>query len=240
MGLFGKSRSWGISERPGRWDTSGMDEAEDTGFFATGKPRGMDWLGLALGAVGDAFAQNSGGQAYITPLAMRSIFGAREARQAARDKQSTVEALIARGIPESEAVILAGDRQKTSDILGDKYKFQKPDQPYRFEDNAGNQWELGPDGAPKRIFTDKSPKMFYQDGQVVSVPNAYANDLGTELPPGWQIETPTIQNTAPPQLGASGLPTMLTPQQYQAVVEAKGKAATDAWLARNNIRVGGQ
>lgn len=40
-----------------------------------------------------------------------------------------------------------------------------------------------------------------------------------------------------PQLDASGKPTSLTQAQYQAVVQAKGKAKTDAWLQANNITV---
>lgn len=40
-----------------------------------------------------------------------------------------------------------------------------------------------------------------------------------------------------PQLDASGKPTSLTQAQYQAVVQVKGKAKTDAWLQANNITV---
>lgn len=48
---------------------------------------------------------------------------------------------------------------------------------------------------------------------------------------------PTTQNTPAPQLGASGLPAALTPDQYQAVVSVRGKSETDAWMRRHNIRV---
>lgn len=40
-----------------------------------------------------------------------------------------------------------------------------------------------------------------------------------------------------PGLDASGKPTILTRAQYQAVVQTKGKAKTDAWLRANNITV---
>lgn len=46
-------------------------------------------------------------------------------------------------------------------------------QPYRWEDNAGNVWELQPDGNTKRIFTDQAQRTFLQDGQMVTVPNPY-------------------------------------------------------------------
>jgi len=40
-----------------------------------------------------------------------------------------------------------------------------------------------------------------------------------------------------PALGSNGLPATLTPQQYQAIVNVKGKAATDAYLSQNGIAV---
>jgi hypothetical protein len=43
-----------------------------------------------------------------------------------------------------------------------------------------------------------------------------------------------------PQLNANGDPAMLTPEQYQSVVRAKGQAETDAWMRRNNITIGGR
>jgi hypothetical protein len=48
---------------------------------------------------------------------------------------------------------------------------------------------------------------------------------------------PTIQNTPAPPLGANGLPTALSRAQYQATVNAMGKAQTDDWMRRNNIQV---
>lgn len=58
-------------------------------------------------------------------------------------------------------------------------------------------------------------------------------------PNSWEPVQPTIQNTPVPQLGANGFPSVLTRQQYQAVVNAKGQAATDEWMRRNNIQIGG-
>lgn len=49
---------------------------------------------------------------------------------------------------------------------------------------------------------------------------------------------PTIRDTPAPQIGASGMPQMLTQQQYQATVQAMGKDKTDAWMLRNGIRIG--
>lgn len=57
------------------------------------------------------------------------------------------------------------------------------------------------------------------------------------LPPDFDFSDPTVENTPAPTLGANGMPATLTRQQYQAVVAAKGQAATDAWARRNGIRV---
>jgi hypothetical protein len=123
-------------DKPGRWDYGAPPSAPgsptegeppETGLFNTGKPHGKDWAGLALGAIGDAFATANGGQAFVTPLAMQSIVGARGARDAAKRKKGVVDALIAKGIPESEASVLAGDNAQVSKILGGQYEYHKPD-----------------------------------------------------------------------------------------------------------------
>lgn len=62
-------------------------------------------------------------------------------------------------------------------------------------------------------------------------------------PPGFQIEggqamsAPNMLNTPAPQTGANGMPQVISMQQYQVIASQKGKAATDAMLARNNIQV---
>lgn len=54
-----------------------------------------------------------------------------------------------------------------------RFKMDNPDpgNPYRFEDNAGNVYERGPDGQNRLIFTDPNDKVFMQDGQMITVPN---------------------------------------------------------------------
>ena len=53
-----------------------------------------------------------------------------------------------------------------------------PKDPYRFEDNAGNVWQMGADGQPQRIFTDLAPKQYMTNGGMVNVPNPYAGGAG--------------------------------------------------------------
>lgn len=55
--------------------------------------------------------------------------------------------------------------------------------------------------------------------------------------PGSAARVLGLGRTAAPALDASGKPTTLTRAQYQAVVDVKGKAKTDAWLQANNITV---
>lgn len=53
-----------------------------------------------------------------------------------------------------------------------------------------------------------------------------------------KADAPSIQNTPAPQLGSNGMPSAISPQQYQAIVGQMGKAQTDAWLQRNGVTVG--
>lgn len=118
-------------------------------------------------------------------------------------------------------------------------------QPYRWEDNAGNVWEYGQDGQPKRIFTDTVPKYYIQGDQALQIPNPYATQGASQNRPKIgetvrldQLDPPSINNTPAPQTGANGFPATLTRDQYQAVVDQMGQVATDAWMARNNVRLG--
>ena len=55
--------------------------------------------------------------------------------------------------------------------------------------------------------------------------------------PGSAARVLGLDRTTAPALDASGKPATLTRAQYQAVVDVKGKAKTDAWLQANNITV---
>lgn len=118
-------------------------------------------------------------------------------------------------------------------------------QPYRTEDNVGNVWEIGPDGNAKPIFIDKTPKYYIQGDQALQIPNPYATQGASQNRPKIgetvrldQLDSPSISNTPAPQTGANGFPATLTRDQYQAVVNEMGQAETDAWMARNNVRLG--
>jgi hypothetical protein len=53
------------------------------------------------------------------------------------------------------------------------------------------------------------------------------------------IKAKPMQETKSPDLNSAGIPAKLTRKQYDAVVQVKGKAETDAWMLRNNIQIAG-
>lgn len=70
---------------------------------------------------------------------------------------------------------------------------REPRQPYRFEDNAGNVWSHDQaTGQNTRIFTDSAPKIYFQDGAMVRVPNPYTSSQQS----GGYAEGTVIENDA--------------------------------------------
>lgn len=53
-------------------------------------------------------------------------------------------------------------------------------------------------------------------------------------PPVAPVEA-TMENTPRPELGPNGVPSRLTPAQYEVYVKSLGKDKTDAWMQRHNI-----
>lgn len=114
-----------------------------------------------------------------------------------------------------------------------------------FEDNAGNRFRYDKrTGLPideRPVFTDPTERTYFTDGAMVTIPNPYVGGASSSTPSApvgrlTPIE-PNIGNTPAPQLGANGLPATLTRDQYEATVQAMGRAETDAWMRRNNVKV---
>lgn len=119
----------------------------------------------------------------------------------------------------------------------------KPKTPHRWESNDGSLMELGADGKPRVAYQDPTPKINYQrvpnaDGTFTMVPIPMTTTPTRPVGKLKPIGSPNINNTAPPALGQNGIPQTLTRQQYMATVNAMGKEKTDAWIARNNVKVG--
>lgn len=178
MGLFGKMKLDRHRLKPGDTDTWQMGQdglvQGDTAvtqerlpsYFQGGdKFTGRDALAGVLAAIGDAFAQRGGMQGgamqNLTGGRMSALKMARDAQQAQLERQQ--------------------GREDFEWELGKRAEYDKPT-PYRWEDNAGNVWERGPDGQNQRIFTDNIPKMYIQGDQALQISNPYAQQSQPALP----------------------------------------------------------
>ncbi len=96
---------------------------------------------MVVGAIGDAVAQWSGGKAIFTP-----------ALAAARERHEQTQAELMRRAGEFA-------------MFKSKYDYERENpkpsqaQPYRFESNDGDVYEIGPEGQPRRLFDDPAPRL---------------------------------------------------------------------------------
>jgi hypothetical protein len=181
------------------------------GFF------GQGGAGRAIaGSIGDALLQQSGMAPIYAP--QMQFQQAMAARQAEAERQ--------------RAASLEDYRTK----LGIEAEFAQPEGP-----KPGSfEWYSDPNRtAQERAMYDQYNPVIASTWQG-PVPVSRSS-LGGGLPtaPVGRLTPiqPTIENTAPPQLNANGMPAQLTRDQYAAVVQRMGQAETEAWARRNNIRV---
>lgn len=149
---------------------------------------GRDALSLILASVSDAMARNRGYEANASD----NVWAPRmNAMQMAREAQAAQQARME-------------GREDFSWQLGEKAKYEKP--PSRnFEDNAGNQWTIGPNG-PELVYADPIPKMYIQGDQAVQISNPFAQprqaqpqqDYGADLPEGYSIRGGATPPASPP------------------------------------------
>jgi hypothetical protein len=153
----------------------------DGGKFGT-----KDAIGLALGAIGDAFTGR--------PMTSQMILGARQ------DRRQQEQALAA------EQRALQNQRELIGYSAETEARYKQPKGPEigLFEDNAGNRFRYDKTtGMPideKPIFVDPNERVFVQDGAVVRVPNTFRQQSGMPrvsnrqeydaLPPGAQYTDP--------------------------------------------------
>lgn len=122
-------------------------EQKKPGFFS----KGGAWLDV-LGAFGDGFGTN--GPVYAQSKMQRSRL-MQEQQQAEQQRQA-----------ERENFIWKSQYERDN---------PKPSNPYRWESNDGSLLELGPDGQPRVVYKDPTPKVNYQrvdngDGTYTMVP----------------------------------------------------------------------
>jgi len=92
----------------------------------------------------------------------------------------------------------------------------------------------------RRYGTGAPPPSIKQPPRIGEVRNGYAFTGGNpKFESNW-VKAKPLQDTKAPELGAGGIPSVLTRAQYDAIVKVKGKGETDAWMLRNGVRIGGQ
>lgn len=209
-------------------------QAKPPSFWQGGdKFRWQDGVAGALAALGDGLSRQAGmeggGVQMLAGGRMDAMQRARKAQEAAQARSATVQRLLAAGYKQPQAEAMASGDLKASDV--------KADSPYRWEDNAGNVWERGPDGQNQRIFTDAIPKMYVQGDQAIQVPNPYAAQGGGQRRPeiGATLPDPRRTSVQQPQEDR-----VLTPLQWQGAVQSLGPEQAEAWRRRNGYQIGGR
>jgi len=142
------------------------------GFF------GQGGIGRAIaGYLGDALLR----QADMDPIYAPSMMMQQRAQMMARQAEA--------------------ERRARFDDWRQQYDYERANpkpstaQPYRWESNDGSLMELGPDGQPRKVYADPTPKMnFIPDGmgggQWVAIPGAGSvapQAGGAQLPEGYKI-----------------------------------------------------
>lgn len=207
MALFGSSRKPSFNLDDGTQQAvdayasmapAPVEQTKPSSFWRGGdKFRWQDGLAGILAAAGDVLSQRSG----MPVGAAQSLAGGRmdalELARKAREGQQTLTDLIASGLTPQQARVVMSGKGKIGD-------FNQQQAPYRFEDNAGNVWQIGADGQPTRIFTDQIPKMYIQGDQAVQIANPFATSPAqgsADLPAGY-----TVRSGGPTQPASGGFP----------------------------------
>jgi hypothetical protein len=127
-----------------------------------------------------------------------------------------------------------------------------------FEDNAGNQWETGPDGTPRLVFRDPTPRYTFveamnEDGDIVRRQVAVPNNVPMpgaapqggqpapmmDLPPGFQIDPVGGQGGPAAQPAQSAAGGRMTASQAATVLRGMGgnQQQFNDWVRRHNIQI---
>lgn len=188
MGLFGNGMSWPKSAVDQWMEKSrensvmnGIRAPEAStqspakrGLFGGGAFRAESPLWKVMGGIGDVL---SGDSRYTDGLMQQNMLTRKSLMEQA---QAEAERAARR-----QDFMFEHDYKRNNPMPSDRA-------PYRWEGNDGDVYELGPDGQPKRIFDDPTPKMnFIPDGmgggQWVAVPTAAPSvpQGGSTLPPGY-------------------------------------------------------
>jgi len=200
------------------------EEENQPGYWQGGEGFGWkDGAALALASIGDAFDANGGHDR------IGMIMGNRNgAMERAREASAAAQAEARRQAERTE------DRQWGNEDYATRQRIDAEVNPPPAPGSFG--WYQTASEAERAVYDRYNPEFVATAQGPVHMPRRPA--LGTtERDPN--AAPPSMQNTPAPQLGANGLPTELTRQQYQALVnESDGNAAAvDDYLARMGIQV---
>lgn len=209
-----RTADYGLPQLSGDVVAAGQAQAQPGRWLDGGKFTAKDAIGLALGAIGDAFS----GQNNTANMVNRSFQQQRQLKLAQQQRQQEMDDWQHKQMWERA-------NPEPSPILRDVAAYQALSPEQRTAYGELQDLRAGPT-------TVQLPNGFVYSGPRSGIGAA----LGGGQP---QAESqPTMQNTPAPALGGNGLPQFLTPDQYQATVQAMGREKTDAWLSKNNIPVG--
>ncbi len=153
------------------------------GYYEGGdKFTGQDVVKMLLASVSDAGLRNRGHESNamgnMNQFRLSAIEMAKKAQEQQAQMQAARQRAIAAGVDPARAEMMASGDPNPAEWM------PKAGNPYRFEDNAGNVWEIGDDKQPRRIFTDEIPKMYIQGDQAINVPNPWATQGAPTAPVG--------------------------------------------------------
>lgn len=212
-------RKWGVGG-------VGMNAAPSGGggLFGGGKLSGKDFLGLALGAIGDTLAQRNGGEAVAMPMVFQGLIDARRAKREAEGAQAKRQQ----------------DREDFTWELDERAKREGPKREV-VEDNAGNRWVRQPNGEYKIDFIDPTEKVYNQGAAVVNVPNPFAGRNPQDIPPiGSRVPAGDIFGAQPASPDTSFTPDANNMRRlyHQQFGPQRGETMFREWL--RNSRMGGR
>ena len=126
-------------------------------------------------------------------------------------------------------------------IAIEKYKRENPEPRY-FEANNGDQYQIGPDGQPKRVFADPTPKTTYIMAEDPATGGKQIIPVVNGVPQmGQQPQTPQME---PGQvLGGAKQRGYITPEEYEGLssqLGPNGNEAMSGWMTNTRLPVGKQ
>lgn len=227
---IGDGRNEDIQEPPA--GLLSPDQPKPPGFWEGGDKFGWrDGLAGVLAAVGDAFAQRSGGQGGAVQMLsggrLSAIEKARKAQAQAQEIAAARQRAEAAGLTGPMADLLANGDAKYPELKG-------PDLPAEVRTS---QWYQGADPAARRAYDQTNPIITHGYGSTV-VPRSALPGQGRGLPQGYDPnEWEPVEGPQPEQQSQAPV---LTQEQWRGAVSALGPQQAEEWRQRHGYQIGGR